>query len=38
MTSIYTSFMSEDIVEQPDEIISVGELNQQAKKTARATI
>ena len=32
MTSIYTSFMSEDIVEQPDEIISVGQLNQQAKK------
>ena len=24
--------MSEDIVEQPDEIISVGQLNQQAKK------
>ncbi|MDC0198604.1 exodeoxyribonuclease VII large subunit [Pseudomonadota bacterium] len=32
MTSIYTSFMCADIVEQGDEIISVGQLNQQAKK------
>jgi len=32
MTSIYTSFMCSDIVEQGDEIISVGQLNQQAKK------
>ena len=32
MTSIYTSFMCADIVKQGDEIISVGQLNQQAKK------
>ena len=32
MTSIYTSFMCSDIVEQGDEIISVGQLNQQAKR------
>jgi len=32
MTSIYTLFMCADIVEQGDEIISVGQLNQQAKK------
>ncbi|MBL6822968.1 MAG: exodeoxyribonuclease VII large subunit, partial [SAR86 cluster bacterium] len=31
MPSIYTSFMSADIVNQGDEIISVGQLNQQAK-------
>ena len=32
MTSIYTSIMCADIVEHGDEIISVGQLNQQAKK------
>ena len=31
MSSIYTSFMCADIVNQGDEIISVGQLNQQAK-------
>ena len=32
MASIYTAFMCADIVDQGEEIISVGELNQQAKK------
>jgi hypothetical protein len=32
MSSIYTSFMCADIVNQGDEIISVGQLNQQAEE------